>query len=68
MKGIGLCGRCTKRDGCRFRLPGTWVEECGQFEADPARPALPPEAESVPRQPGAPLAPPAVGNAPAAAP
>ncbi|MEN6496345.1 MAG: hypothetical protein ABFD16_18835 [Thermoguttaceae bacterium] len=29
----GICARCKKRKGCRFRQPGTWVEECDRFVA-----------------------------------
>ncbi len=28
----GICARCRSRDDCRFRQPGTWVEECDLFE------------------------------------
>lgn len=31
----GICARCTKRRGCRFLQPGTWVLECEMFEGDP---------------------------------
>jgi len=29
----GICARCKKRKGCRFRQPGTWVQECDLFVA-----------------------------------
>jgi len=35
----GICARCKKRNGCKFRQPGTWVVECEVFE---------PRAEAVP--------------------
>ncbi len=32
---VGLCPRCTKRNNCGFRQPGTWVVECGLYEYAP---------------------------------
>lgn len=40
---LGLCARCNRRGGCRYRQPGTWVVECGRFDQSlqPARPDAP---------------------------
>jgi hypothetical protein len=40
----GLCARCKKGEGCRFRQPGTWSVDCNLFDEGP-----PPKALGLPR-------------------